>query len=103
MAISRRRAKLIHEINGYACWATVVALFLRVTFMEEQEGADMITAAMLVGLVSMVAVYFLLPPVPAQRRRQPRKRRTTTYRGNRKRKTTGRRRPAQRRRKGWNF
>ena len=102
MAISRRRAQLIHEINGYACWATAVALFLRLTFMGEPEGVDLISAAMVVGLLSMVLVYFLLPPIPPVRRRPSRKRKTTS--ATRRRQAQRRTRSTPRKRKkGWSF
>ena len=76
MAISRTRAKAIHEVNSWALWGTGAALLLRLTFMGEAEGVDLITGAMVVSFASMVLMFFLLPKVPAPRRKTPAKRRT---------------------------
>lgn len=73
MAISRTRAKAIHEVNSWALWTTGGSLLLRLAFMGEPEGFDLITGAMIIAFGSMILMYFLLPPVP--RRNTPAKRR----------------------------
>lgn len=79
--ISRKRAKVIHEMTGWAFWASAGALVLRVTFMREDVGFDLITGCMIMTLVCMGIVWLFLPAVPVQRRKPAKKRKVTTYRG----------------------